>query len=113
VQGEETFDLKTVSPLFTLDRLRVPVLMMHGTEDQRVPYKQSKLFADALKLSGKPYEFYTLEGEGHGFRPAPTCSNGWTGSTCSWRSTIPRTERATVLCSTGPCAAGALPDRLR
>ncbi|RQW45684.1 S9 family peptidase [Novosphingobium sp. LASN5T] len=67
VQGEETFDLRTVSPLFTLDRLRVPVLMMHGTEDQRVPYKQSKLFADALKLSGKPYEFYTLEGEGHGF----------------------------------------------
>ena len=67
VQGEETFDLKTVSPLYTVDRLKVPVLLMHGDDDQRVPYKQSKLFADALKEAGKTYEFVTLKDEGHGF----------------------------------------------
>lgn len=67
VQGDEGFDLHTVSPLFTIDRLKVPILMMHGDADQRVPYKQSKLYADALRSAGKSYEFYTLQGEGHGF----------------------------------------------
>lgn len=67
VQGAETFDLRSVSPLFTIDKLSVPVLMMHGDDDQRVPYKQSKLYADALQQAGKTYEFYTLKGEGHGF----------------------------------------------
>ncbi|WP_421853884.1 alpha/beta fold hydrolase [Novosphingobium sp.] len=67
VQGEETFDLTTVSPLFAIDKLKVPLLIVHGDADQRVPYKQSKLYADALAKAGKPFEFITLKGEGHGF----------------------------------------------
>jgi dipeptidyl aminopeptidase/acylaminoacyl peptidase len=67
VKGDETFDLTTVSPLYAVDKLQVPLLMVHGDEDQRVPYKQSKLYADALAKTGKPYEFVTLKGEGHGF----------------------------------------------
>lgn len=67
VQGDDGFDLRTVSPLYTIDRLKVPILLMHGDADPRVPYKQSKLYADALKAAGKPAEFYTLKGEGHGF----------------------------------------------
>lgn len=67
VQGADTFDLTTVSPLFTIDRLKTPVLLVHGDKDQRVPYKQSKLYADALQAAHKPYEFVTLKGEGHGF----------------------------------------------
>lgn len=67
VQGDEKFDLTTVSPLYAIDKLQVPLLIVHGDEDQRVPYKQSKLYADALAKAGKPYEFITLKGEGHGF----------------------------------------------
>ena len=67
VEQIQDFDLRTVSPLYTIDRLKVPVLMMHGDKDQNVPYKQSKLMADALAAAGKPHEFYTLAGEGHGF----------------------------------------------
>ncbi len=67
VQGAETFDLTTVSPLHAIDKLRVPLLLVHGDADQRVSYKQSKLYADALAKAGKPYEFITLKGEGHGF----------------------------------------------
>jgi len=67
VQGDETFDLTTVSPLFAIDKLKVPLLIVHGDDDQRVPYKQSKLYADALAKAGKAYEFITLKGEGHGF----------------------------------------------
>jgi dipeptidyl aminopeptidase/acylaminoacyl peptidase len=32
-----------------------------------VPYRQSKLYADALAKAGKDFEFVTLKGEGHGF----------------------------------------------
>jgi dipeptidyl aminopeptidase/acylaminoacyl peptidase len=67
VQGAESFDLKTVSPLYTVAQLKVPVLLVHGDKDSRVPYKQSRMLAEALKAAGKTYEFYTLPGEGHGF----------------------------------------------
>ena len=67
VQGDDKFDLATVSPLFAADKLQVPLLLFHGDDDQRVPYKQSKLMAEALTKAGKPFEFITLKGEGHGF----------------------------------------------
>lgn len=67
VQGDETFDMKSVSALYNVARLKVPVMLVHGTKDQRVPVKQSRLYVDALKAAGRPYEYYELEGEGHGF----------------------------------------------
>jgi dipeptidyl aminopeptidase/acylaminoacyl peptidase len=67
VQGAEGFDLKTVSPLYNIAALKVPVLLMHGDKDQRVPFKQSQSYADALQAAGKNFEFYPLAGEGHGF----------------------------------------------
>jgi dipeptidyl aminopeptidase/acylaminoacyl peptidase len=68
VQGTDpAFDPRTISPQFNVDKVKVPLLVMHGDKDQRVPFKQSRLFVDALKAAGKPVEFYTLAGEGHGF----------------------------------------------
>lgn len=67
LQGEKAFDLKTVSPLYTVERLKVPVLVAHGDADTQVPFKQSKLYADALKAAGKTHEFVVIPDEGHGF----------------------------------------------
>ncbi len=67
VQGAPDFDPRTVSPLFTIDQLHTPILLVHGDADQTVPYKQSKLYADALRKAGKTFEFYTYAKEGHGF----------------------------------------------
>lgn len=68
IKGDDAkFDLTSVSPLYAVDRLKVPLLLVHGDEDQRVPYRQSKLYADALAKAGKDFEFVTLKGEGHGF----------------------------------------------
>jgi dipeptidyl aminopeptidase/acylaminoacyl peptidase len=67
VQGAPDFDTKTVSPLYKVGQLKVPVLIVHGDADQTVPYKQSKLYADALAKAGKTYEFHTYKEEGHGF----------------------------------------------
>lgn len=70
LQGDNTFDLKTVSPLYTVDRLKVPVLIAHGDADPRVPFKQSKQYADALTAAGKVHEFYPIPDEVHGFTKA-------------------------------------------
>jgi dipeptidyl aminopeptidase/acylaminoacyl peptidase len=67
VQGAPDFDTRTVSPIASVNSLKVPVLIMHGDADQTVPYEQSKLYADALKKAGKTFEFYTHDKEGHGF----------------------------------------------
>jgi len=67
VQGAPDFDTRTISPIASIATLKVPVLIMHGDADQTVPYKQSKLYADALKKAGKTFEFYTHAKEGHGF----------------------------------------------
>ena len=40
--------------------------MVHGTQDQTVPPRQSQLYAAALKAAGKTYEYVELRGEGHG-----------------------------------------------
>ncbi len=66
VAGQKDFDLDSVSPLKQVDRLKVPVLVVHGDTDRRVPYKQSSLYAQALTKAGKPHEFHTYKGEGHG-----------------------------------------------
>jgi dipeptidyl aminopeptidase/acylaminoacyl peptidase len=67
VLGQDKFDAKTVSPLYTINSLSVPLLIAHGEDDQTVPFRQSKLYADALAKSGKPHEFLAIPKEGHSF----------------------------------------------
>lgn len=50
-------DLKTVSPRFGAEQVTIPVLLLHGKADKRVPVKQSRQMADALKAAGKPYDY--------------------------------------------------------
>ena len=43
-----------------------PFLIVHGDKDTVVPYNQSELLHEALKNSGVPIIFHTVEGGGHG-----------------------------------------------
>jgi dipeptidyl aminopeptidase/acylaminoacyl peptidase len=65
VQGDA--EAAEISPLAQVARLKVPVLLAHGRDDQRVPVKQSELYAKALQAAGKPVEYVAYEKEGHGF----------------------------------------------
>jgi dipeptidyl aminopeptidase/acylaminoacyl peptidase len=67
VQGDKDFDLKTVSPLYAVDRITIPLLIAHGTEDETVPIAQSKKLHEALTKANKPHSYIVYEGEGHGF----------------------------------------------
>ncbi|GAA4713595.1 prolyl oligopeptidase family serine peptidase [Brevibacillus fulvus] len=57
------------SPVFTADRIRCPVLIIHGTEDQNVGVEHAYRLANALQLHDKPYELWLAEGATHLFLP--------------------------------------------
>jgi dienelactone hydrolase len=58
-------DLKAVSPIRFVDKVEVPILLIHGKDDTVVRYAQSSAMADALRKAGKTVEFVTLPGEDH------------------------------------------------
>lgn len=60
------------SPLSHLDRLRAPMLIEQGLDDEVVPPAQSEAVRDALASRGISHAYLAFEGEGHGFRRAET-----------------------------------------
>lgn len=67
VRGEDGFNMDDVSPVTMAERLKRPVLLAHGTEDSRVPYRQFTIYKDKLEDLGADAVFVTYEDEGHGF----------------------------------------------
>jgi dipeptidyl aminopeptidase/acylaminoacyl peptidase len=58
-------DLAGNSPLTLVDKLQVPVLLVHGTDDLQVLVEHSKRMAKALERAGKPGELVLVEGGDH------------------------------------------------
>jgi dipeptidyl aminopeptidase/acylaminoacyl peptidase len=54
------------SPIHDVDRIRHPLLIMHGAEDDRVHPLQSEQLVEALRDAGKTFEYVLYAGEGHG-----------------------------------------------
>ncbi|SER04544.1 Prolyl oligopeptidase family protein [Solimonas aquatica] len=65
--GDDKNQLREFSPLYQLDRLQIPVLISHGSADQRAPYNQAKAVQAALERLKKPHVWLPYEGEEHGF----------------------------------------------
>jgi dipeptidyl aminopeptidase/acylaminoacyl peptidase len=47
------------------DKINIPILLMHATDDTVVPFSQSESMARALSRAGKPTTFVPLPGEDH------------------------------------------------
>ncbi|MEX1826425.1 alpha/beta hydrolase family protein [Luteibacter sp. CQ10] len=67
VIGRDEADLAAHSPVHLADKITVPVLLVHGEDDQRAPFAQFKAMKAALDAAHKPYETLTKAGERHGF----------------------------------------------
>ena len=53
--------------LLAIDKVRTPVLIMHGENDPQVPPAESTQFAKALREHHKTYFYFTYPNELHGF----------------------------------------------
>jgi dipeptidyl aminopeptidase/acylaminoacyl peptidase len=60
--------LAEASPLEHIDRITVPVLVVHGKRDPRVPVEQAEQLIRGLRRQGATFEALIQPNEGHGFR---------------------------------------------
>ena len=66
---KELFDkMWDMSPIKYIDGVNVPVLIIHGSKDRRVPIGQSIELYTALKRMGKKVIFYQYDENGHSFK---------------------------------------------
>ncbi|MEG4406552.1 S9 family peptidase [Microcoleus sp. MON2_D5] len=59
--------LKSISPLFFVDRIQKPLLIAQGANDPRVKEAESEQIVNAMKQAGKPVEYVLYTDEGHEF----------------------------------------------
>jgi dipeptidyl aminopeptidase/acylaminoacyl peptidase len=59
---------KQVSPINQIGRIRCPILILHGEDDEDVPVAHAYRLAEALKEAGKENELRVFKKEGHGLR---------------------------------------------
>lgn len=59
--------LKNVSPLYNSERINAPVLLIHGTDDQRVSSEHSKRLNIILNKLNKKVKLVLMPGVKHGF----------------------------------------------
>ncbi len=57
----------TGSPIYEVENVQKPVLILHGLLDDVVPPEASEEWVEALHRAGKTYEYKTYAGEPHGF----------------------------------------------
>ncbi|MCM3873717.1 MAG: S9 family peptidase [Pyrinomonadaceae bacterium] len=59
--------LRSISPIYKVDRIRAPLFVLQGKNDPRVPYTESEQIVKALRDRNRPVEYILFEDEGHGF----------------------------------------------
>ncbi len=59
---------REISPVNHVEKFNLPILVLHGTRDSVVPYKQGKKFARKMKKQRKDFRFITLEDGDHYLR---------------------------------------------
>ncbi len=60
--------LRRISPLHKVDRIKAPLMVIHGKNDPRVPFHEAEQIVSALKERNMPVELLAYGDEGHGLR---------------------------------------------
>jgi dipeptidyl aminopeptidase/acylaminoacyl peptidase len=58
--------LEKISPIHHVDRIKCPMMVIHGANDPRVPIEEAEQIVAALKKRSIPVEYLRYEDEGHG-----------------------------------------------
>ena len=76
-QVKDAAQLKATSPLEQAARIKRPLLLAYGTDDQRVPLYHGEKFYAAVKAGNPDVEWITYEKEGHGWELVPDRVDFW------------------------------------
>lgn len=67
VLGTDKKQLKDMSPVNYVEKIKAPLLLAHGEDDKRAPFEHVERLRNALDDANKPYEWFVLDKEEHGF----------------------------------------------
>lgn len=71
------------SPLFRADRIKTPLLLLHGSADTNVPPGESEQMFTALKILGREVEYVRVQGEDHWIVPYDK-RKAWSETILAW-----------------------------
>jgi len=63
--------LRDLSPIHRLDRIRTPLLVLHGANDTNVPVIEAEQIVQNLRARQIPVDYILFPDEGHGWRQLP------------------------------------------
>jgi dipeptidyl aminopeptidase/acylaminoacyl peptidase len=63
--------LRSLSPIHKIDRVKAPMLVLHGANDTNVPVIEAEQVVENLKKRSVPVEYVLFPDEGHGWRKTP------------------------------------------
>jgi dipeptidyl aminopeptidase/acylaminoacyl peptidase len=58
--------LESIAPINHVDKIRVPLMVIHGANDPRVPLGEAEQLVAALRQREVPVELLVFDDEGHG-----------------------------------------------
>ena len=58
--------LESIAPMGHVDRIKVPLMVIHGANDPRVPLSEAQQLVQALRERDVPVELLVFDDEGHG-----------------------------------------------
>lgn len=63
--GTSAEAFKARSSIYHVERIKTPVLLLHGARDERIPVRQAKAFAEKLKANGIVFKMKIFPNAGH------------------------------------------------
>jgi dipeptidyl aminopeptidase/acylaminoacyl peptidase len=70
--GDDVKQLRKISPVEHVERVRAPILLIHGEEDSVLPVEDSRAFNAKLLRAGKQVRYVELKGDDHWLSSAST-----------------------------------------
>jgi len=63
--------LRSLSPIYKLDKVTAATIVLHGANDTNVPVVEAEQVVNSLKQRGVPVKYVVFPDEGHGWRKVP------------------------------------------
>ena len=72
-------EMQATSPLYNLDKLQLPIMLVHGREDLRVDFEHTRRLVRMLNLKGRPPVVLAFPNEGHSLDQPLALEIAWSG----------------------------------